>query len=502
MSRNRLLRVILFLAVMILVAVAGWIAGSRITSPAEAAARTAPPTPSPILVPVEERVLTSDIVTRGTARFGLPQSISIVPSALKADAGIMTTLPIENYQVQEGDVIFTISGRPVFILQGEVPVFRDLTPGLKGHDVRQLENALQRMGIETGPVDGVYDAQTSAGVEAWYTGSGWEPFGPTEEQLAHIRDLEHQLATATNNQLGAEAALARSLSEVDAARARVTVTTLLAEANVAARSVFRDNVAANPNSSLQELTSANADLEAATAAVAAARLEGDIAIQTALDNHEAAKREVDIALLEVNQITAQLDQARHQAGIQIPSDEIVFLPGLPVRIDQIDVLIGDVASGPVMTVTNNELAIDSSLPLKEAPLVKPGMVVAIDEPDLGIAATGVVTRVADTPGTFGVDGFHVYFEVKVDETNLTLDGFSLRLTIPVESTGGAVTAVPISALFLATDGTSRVQVENEGTFKFIMVEPGLAADGFVEVTPIDATLVPGQMVVIGFENVP
>ncbi len=502
MSRNRLLRVILFLAVMILVAVAGWIAGSRITSPAEAAARTAPPTPSPILVPVEERVLTSDIVTRGTARFGLPQSISIVPSALKADAGIMTTLPMENSQVQEGDVIFTISGRPVFILQGEVPVFRDLTPGLKGHDVRQLEEALQRMRIETGPVDGVYDVQTSAGVEAWYAGSGWEPFSPTEEQLAHIRDLEHQLATAINNQLGAEAALARSHSEVDAVRARVTVTTLLAEANVAARSAFRDNIAANPNSPPQELTIANADLEAATAAVAAAQLEGDIAIQTALDNQEAAKREVDMALFEVNQITAQLDEARHEAGIQIPSDEVVFLSSLPVRIDQIDVLIGDVARGPMVTVTNNQLAIDSSLPLKEASLVKPGMVVAIDEPDLGIAARGVVTRVADTPGTFGVDGFHVYFEVKVDETNLTLDGFSLRLTIPVESTGGAVTAVPISALFLATDGTSRVQVENEGAFKFITVEPGLAADGFVEVTPIDATLVPGQMVVIGFENVP
>jgi hypothetical protein len=75
----------------------------------------------------------------------------------------------------------------------------------------------------------------------------------------------------------------------------------------------------------------------------------------------------------------------------------------------------------------------------------------------------------------------------------------LRLTIPVESTGGAVTAVPISALSLAADGTTRLQVDNNGTLEFIVVEPGLSANGFVEVTPLENTLEPGQLVVIGFE---
>ena len=40
-------------------ALGAWYAGSRIQSPAEVAARTAPPEPSPILVPVESRVLSS-----------------------------------------------------------------------------------------------------------------------------------------------------------------------------------------------------------------------------------------------------------------------------------------------------------------------------------------------------------------------------------------------------------------------------------------------------------
>jgi hypothetical protein len=33
-----------------------------------------------------------------------------------------------------------------------------------------------------------------------------------------------------------------------------------------------------------------------------------------------------------------------------------------------------------------------------------------------------------------------------------------------------------------------------------VVEPGLSADGFVEVTPIGAALAPGQLVVVGYEN--
>ena len=66
MSRKRIVTLLLVLALVALAAAVSWMAGSSIKSPAEMAARTAPPTPSPILVPVEERVLSSDVVTRGT----------------------------------------------------------------------------------------------------------------------------------------------------------------------------------------------------------------------------------------------------------------------------------------------------------------------------------------------------------------------------------------------------------------------------------------------------
>lgn len=163
-------------------------------------------------------------------------------------------------------------------------------------------------------------------------------------------------------------------------------------------------------------------------------------------------------------------------------------------------MVGHAARGTVMSVTDNQLVIDSALPLDAALLVKPGMSVVIDEQALGVKATGIVQTVAATPGTRGVDGYHVYFQVRVDETPTRLEGFSLRLTIPIESTNGAVIAVPSSALSLAADGTSRVRVDRDGVLEYIVVEPGLSANGYVEVTPVEATLVPGQLVVVGYGN--
>ncbi len=237
----------------------------------------------------------------------------------------------------------------------------------------------------------------------------------------------------------------------------------------------------------------------AVARASLARLNGEL-VSKRLRIGKDSQRELERLTSRVDQVRADLEAARLAASAPVLVDEIVFLPSIPVRIEEINTKIGGEASGPLLGVTNDQLAIDSSLPLEEASLVKPGMSVAIDEPDLGIQANGVVSRVADTPGTDGVDGYHVYFEVLVEETPTSLEGISLRLTIPVDSTGGAVTVVPISALSLAADGTSRVQVETDGNLEFLVVEPGLSADGFVAVKPVDGSLKAGQLVLVGYEK--
>jgi multidrug efflux pump subunit AcrA (membrane-fusion protein) len=250
----------------------------------------------------------------------------------------------------------------------------------------------------------------------------------------------------------------------------------------------------------ERLELAAEQLRLAEAAMKSFRLEGEMAVRSAVDALQIAEFDARLAAERAQRSAADLDSARKKLGVQVPADEIVFIPTLPVRLNEVTARVGDPATGTVMSVTDYQLVVDSSLPLDAAPLVKPGMPVAIDEQALGVKATGVVEWVANTPGTHGVDGYHIYFKVRVEETTTRLDGFSLRLTIPVKSTGKTVAAVPLSAVSLAADGTSRVQVNGNGALEYVTVEPGLSADGYVEVKPVDGALAAGQLVVVGYKN--
>jgi peptidoglycan hydrolase-like protein with peptidoglycan-binding domain len=498
MNNRRIVFLGYLLAIVAMVAMIGWAVGSRIESPAEAAARTAPPTPSPILVPVEQRVLSSKVVTRGTARFGLPQPISIAPSSLKGAPGLISKLPLRNAQFKEGDVLMSASGRPVMVLQGDVPAYRDLTPGISGEDVRQLEAGLQRLGYDPGHVDGVYDEQTSAAVAKWYSSAGWEPFGATLSQAANIRALEQALGDATKSKLAAASAAALSDLSVEAARAKAEYGRQSADAEISGRIAERALIVLDPKQLQTARTAADAKLEMARTALRVAKLDSQLTVQTALDAQRVALLDAKLSAERADQLTVDLETAKRRIGVQVPVDEVVFIPVLPVRAQEITARVGTPATGPVLSVTDNQIAIDSSLPLDEAPLVKPGMAVAIDEQALGIKTTGVVETVDSTPGTHGVDGYHIYLSVRVEPIKAPLEGFSLRMTIPIQSTQGIVTTVPVSALSLAADGKSRVQIDKDGTLESIVVEPGLSADGFVEVTPVGGTIKPGQLVVVGY----
>jgi hypothetical protein len=151
-----------------------------------------------------------------------------------------------------------------------------------------------------------------------------------------------------------------------------------------------------------------------------------------------------------------------------------------------------------MTVSNTRLAVDSSLSITDAKLVKPGADVKIEEPDLGIKTTGKVTQVAQAPGTHKVDPGRVYLQVTPGTAPAQLVGSSVKLTVSVKSTDKAVLVVPVTALSVGADGTSRVQVERPGgKNEYVTVAPGLAAQGLVEVRPVRGKLAPGDLVIVG-----
>lgn len=537
MSRRKV-AVVVVLAVVVS-AVGGWSAASRVRSPSEIAAETAPPDASPILVAVEERTLTSEVVSRGTGRFGSPQQLTIAPSALKPAPGIVTTLATGGTQLDEGAVALVAAGRPVFLLSGYRLGVRDLGPGMEGEDVRQLEDALLRLGFDPGPVDGIYDTGTESGVTAWYEAAGFAPFRATEDQLASIRSREADLAQARVDLFAAEestataeaelatavadhadALAAQSASPVATAAAQVEAdaANLAAQAEVTQKQAALDELVASGEASASAIAAAQAELDAAVANATSVQAAGEqlvaeaLVAATAADNAvvstqaavSAAQQNVVIAGAAASSqgtftdfAALEAGLALRQAGVQVPADEVVYVPTTPVRVNELQVGPGDPLEGPVMTATDAVVAIDGGLALEDASLVHAGTPVQIDETDLGIDATGTISQVAATPGTNGADGFHIWFEVIVDGAPPNIAGASVRLTVPVESTSGRVLAVPTSAVSLAADGSSRVEWDDNGRTSFVPVEPGLSADGFVEVTPIDGRLEAGDLVVVG-----
>lgn len=527
---------------VIALAAVSFAAGSRIASPAEVAARTAPPVPSLILVPVEQRVLTTKIVARGTGKFGSPQKLSVAASALKAAPGLIATTALPGAVLGEGDVVASASGRPILLLVGAAPMGRDLGPGSVGEDVHQLEAALARLGFDPGSLDTIYDGGTAEAVAAWYAAKGYAPFTATADLAAAARARQAELDTVAIDAAAAADAVPAAQANLDAARAalataenRASTTAhavnrardeaaaanAVAAADVAAKQSALDALGVGGQATPAELSTAQSDLRVAKANAETVRLAGERAQDEAgvaatdatvgVPSAQSAVRSAEAALATaahvaglragaVERAALERDLARGRTGVQVPADELVFVAAAPIRVAESLVGVGDPATGGIAKVTDATIHVEAGLALADAKLVKAGMAVEIAEPDLGIAVNGAVSLVATGPGTNGVDGFHVYVEIAVTAPPPNLAGASVRLTIPVDSTGSAALAVPVSALTLGPDGTSRVRRATDNGIEVVSVQPGLSADGYVAVTAAAGALAAGDQVVIGTDT--
>lgn len=168
------------LAVVVGVAVttglAGWWAGSTVKSPADAAAEHRPPPASLITVPVERRTLTSTVVAQGSVAYTGSAALNltgVVATTGGAGTQLITKAPVAGSTLNSGDVLMEVSGRPVFVLPGPVPMYRALSTGAKGDDVKQLQKALTDLKIGT-VRGGVFDAVTGNAVKRWYERAGYQ----------------------------------------------------------------------------------------------------------------------------------------------------------------------------------------------------------------------------------------------------------------------------------------------------------------------------------------
>ncbi len=614
-------------AVLLAVSVAaglGWTAARNIRSPAQVALEAEPPAPSPITVEVERTELVADVITRADVGYDDPVSLRLGgalggrPSTL-----IVTSARERGDELVEGAAAVEVSGRPVFLLRGRIPVYRDLLPQAEGPDVLQVEEALARLGYFSGAPDEVWTPATEDAVEAWYAAAGYEANGISDEdrhrletaaeavtsaedgvkaaqdrldaaedrlttamrqeddaryQLSQAREAladaregpdeldvrrarsaqasaEEQLAFAEADAERGTAASERAIIDAEAQRERAAVDYAVAGGrwDSARLGVHPDTGQPPTGNQLESLRQA---VEAASSALDAAErgieeayenlgrqvIEAEAAVRSAADGLaearsaldellappdtvaevravERARNALDDALAETEDTRAAIEDARagiedarmdvvearealadleDRTGIWIPAGELIFLERLPVRVDLVTAETGTSVTASFMTVSGSELAIRGSVLDTDVALVKEGGEALIEDSLLAAPLRGEIRLVADRPGTNGVASNRYYIEMVAEGIPDELVGSNVKVVIPVGGTAGEVLAVPAAALSAAADGSTRIEVlEPGGTTRFIRVEPGLAADGLVEITPLDGEIVEGDLVVIG-----
>jgi hypothetical protein len=497
---KRTLLLITVIAVVVAAAVGGWVVGRRIKSPAQVAAETEPPEPSLITVPVEKITISADVVTRGDVRFDQPESVTCGGVALDGVAPVITWVAGAGSEFDEGTVLYEVSGRPAFAMQGDLPLFRDLHPGAEGEDVAQYQQALARLGFDPGEIDGIYGPNTAAAAADFYEAAGYEILGPTEAEEAQLDGAREIAEEARRRYAEAESASeAARAAEAKAAAARRTcdaAESALAEAEAAVAAALASGVEED-DPRLVELVEAEADAQVALD-------EAERAEASAAANAEQARAMADGfdlagAWEAYDRATDDLDEVRATVGDRVPMAEIVFFDTFPLRIDAVNVARGDAAGGEIMRVSGSRLAIDADVSIADAELIDVGDPVVIDLRSRDIELTGIVSVVADRPGTHSVSAERVYVEIIPDEVRVDLNEANVRITIPVETSGGDILAVPAAAIYATADGSSQVRIaHDDGTTTAVTVITGLSSAGMVEVRPVDGGLSEGDRVVVGY----
>ncbi|MGC4944503.1 peptidoglycan-binding protein [Kribbella sp. DT2] len=188
-----------------------------------------------------------------------------------------------------------------------------------------------------------------------------------------------------------------------------------------------------------------------------------------------------------------------QTGILDPTS-VVVLPGA-LRVDSLNVAVGDPAPADVLGVTSTEKLVTLPLDADDTAGVRAGLKVKLTLPN-GKSTTGTVRAVSTDAAPPPSDGSpadggkkpQVTASVALDQQAAAngIDSGPTTVTVPGAVRKG-VLVVPVAALLALREGGYAVQVVNGTTTSLVGVKTGMFADGNVEVT--GAGLQAGQKVV-------
>ncbi|MEV7339492.1 peptidoglycan-binding protein [Streptomyces sp. NPDC093544] len=95
-------------------------------------------------------------------------------------AGTVTELPEAGEKISRGRTLYEVDDKPVTLMYGGTPAYRDLKPGVEGADVEALERNLDALGYSGFTVDDEYTDATADAVQEWQEDRGLDETGAVE----------------------------------------------------------------------------------------------------------------------------------------------------------------------------------------------------------------------------------------------------------------------------------------------------------------------------------
>ncbi|MFE0649250.1 peptidoglycan-binding protein [Streptomyces sp. NPDC059534] len=438
----------------VLLTASGVVAGSLITSPAQLAADAGPPPPDVLTARVERRVLRETVVLRGTVVAG--QTVRVAPLAAGGEGGVpvVTKVPVAAGEaVRPGQVVLEVSGRPVVVLKGRLPVYRDLRPGATGDDVAQLQDALASLGHGRGDDPrGTFGAGTKRAVAEFYSSAGYDPRPAVADDGAAVDGARRAV---TGAERAAEDTRDALLDTADATQ-------------VKALRKARDRAAADLADALTVLAAAKAAAGPMVPAAEIVFVERFPARVASVDAAPGSPVTGPLMTLSSGRLVVQGYLQDHQKGM--------VRPGRKVRI--LDEETGAELTAEVAAVAGTATRQRNGRPRD--------------------GGTGTEGGEGDGPTADGPVGF-LLTAVPDREIPAGLAGKEVRLTVEAASTDGAALVVPVTAVSAGADGRTLVTtVRADGRQDRVEVRTGTLGDGYVEVVPLAAgRLAEGEAVVTG-----
>lgn len=476
-------------AVAVASLVVGLLVGTFVVSPVEAASRADAPEPGLITVPVEFGELSNDVTIRADVGYADAVEVTIDTATLSGPAVVTGQVPEVGAELNPLSVALEVAGRPVIVLPGELPAYRSLRFGVSGPDVVQLKNALRSVGIDGGdPASNVFDSQTAAGIAQLYAAVGYPAPSGDEGVAQSVSAAEAGVRSAQQAVAAAHAELRKAQGGADAVAIKQAD-----NAVAAARRAVDDAIAA------QQPASRVADLQDELALRQLERQQLDAPADTA-----AQRAAVDAANLQVQQAQQDLQRAREDSLTFLPSSEVLYLTGLPRRVDTVGVTRGAVLQGAAMTVSGATVRLSGSAGEADAALLQVGGEASFELPD-ATPHRAVITALAPRTGKDAAGRWSIELEPDplTPEQIQQMQGSNLRVAIPVGATEGDVLSVPVAALTAGPGGEARVEVvegdprDPDARTRLVTVKTGLAASGAVEITPLEGAVHKGDLVVVG-----